>query len=192
MLVIFTLIGLLLAFFSVAKFNKIINPASLIVMWYFSFIWLSRCGFYSMYVPSVQSSALLMINIDLLVFVFLLFSKNGNVTLYAADYLQAKENQNNLFGNQGWLNQLRFIIEVICLFTILAVNINIFIKLLTGGLPIAQIRYALMFQDASSNFNANFLYFNSTIRDFLTYFVRFFVFLIYLLKFVNLVFYEPQ
>ena len=172
MLIALTGIALLQVFLSYVKFHKIFNPVSAILMWYFILIWISRLGILDLYIPSVDSSSLIMANVVVLSFVVLFATKGGVPQISIEARENGKQSDLLLLERSSWLHQLRKICEILCLVTVVAVDLNIVVKLLTGAMTASQIRYALIFQEASSSFNPNFLYFNLFVRDFLTYFVK--------------------
>lgn len=192
MLLVPSLVAVFLIILSYAKFYKVVNPVSIIIIWYFGLIWISRLGIQDLYIPSVDSSFLLMVNIVFLASIVLFTAKGGQTKISEDARARSKESDTNMIVKRPWLYSVRKYCEIICLITVVAIDLNISIKLLTGAISAEQIRYALIFQEASSSFNANFLYFNSFIRDFLTYFVRFFVFFDFLIELCNLGMYNKQ
>lgn len=185
MLIVLTLIAFILIFISYSKYHKLFNPCSVILIWYFLLGWLSKIGIQEMYIPSDESTALILGNTIFIAIIFLALTPNGCVRLTEISRNEARETDARLLNDRMWFYNVRKICEIICFIIICAIDLNILFKLSTGAITASQIRYALIFQEASSSFNTDFLYFNGYVRDFLTYFVRFFVFFDVLIELSN-------
>lgn len=163
--IIFDFLLVLFVAFSYLIWKKIVNPISIINVVFLIWMTIGRLGYLDQYLPTFDSSYFIQINI-IFIDVGIVFGYGLNEII-----IKSKDSKNIRFDSDimfVWLRRICFLISIAILF-------NMIIGVLTGRLPLTNIRN-ISYSVAFGKTDYTQIYFNSVIYYIYQYLVRGFAF----------------